>query len=266
MEALIFDVKRFAVHDGPGLRTTIFFKGCPLSCLWCHNPESQSFNIEVCKVERKVGDRTTSYDKEMGYFSSVESLMNIFRKDSLYFEESGGGVTFSGGEPMMQIDFLLAVLKKCKEADIHTAVDTSGFASWDNFQKIMPYTDLFLFDIKHIDSEKHRLLTGVDNSVILDNLSKITNLGKKVWIRIPAIPTCNNDDNSISNIIHFIAQLKSDAISQINILPFHKLANHKYSNLGLQNCLTDINEPTNDEIQILKQKFEILRIPILTKG
>ena len=266
MEALIFDVKRFAVHDGPGLRTTIFFKGCPLSCLWCHNPESQSFNIEVCKVERKVGDRTTSYDKEMGYFSSVESLMDIIRKDSLYFEESGGGVTFSGGEPMMQIDFLLAVLKKCKEADIHTAVDTSGFASWDNFQKIMPYTDLFLFDIKHIDSEKHRLLTGVDNSVILDNLSKITNLGKKVWIRIPAIPTCNTDDNSINSIIHFIAQLKSDAISQINILPFHKLANHKYSNLGLQNCLTGINEPTNDEIQILKQKFEILRIPILTKG
>lgn len=266
MEALIFDVKRFAVHDGPGLRTTVFFKGCPLSCLWCHNPESQADYVETCLVNRKIGDAVSVAEKTIGYFSSVYDLMNSITRDSIYFDESKGGVTFSGGEPLMQSDFLLQILKECKQAGIHTTVDTSGFITFDLLEKIVPYTDLFLFDIKHIDPIKHKLLTGVDNKLILENLTKITDLGCKVWIRIPLIPSCNADDDSINAMIETISKLNRKAIQQINILPFHKLANHKYKTMNVENSLSNISEPTSDQVERWKQKFMKLEIPVFTKG
>src|SRR6056297_2087907 len=161
MLATIFDIKHFAVHDGPGIRQTIFFKGCPLNCWWCHNPESQNKTPENYTQTNKLDGKTFRKEATLGYQISVEELIKIIVGDQIFFEESGGGVTFSGGEPLMQSDILLEILKRCKENNIHTCIDTTGFASGETLQVIAEKNDLFLYDLKLIDDELHQKYTGV---------------------------------------------------------------------------------------------------------
>src|SRR5512133_1552316 len=168
MEGLIFSVKRYSIHDGPGIRVTFFMKGCPLSCMWCHNPEGISPLSETIVKTEKVGERAFSRNEDVGKFYTVDEILQILDKERVFMNESKGGVTFSGGEPMLQAEFLVRALKACKENGYRTAVDTSGYSSPENYKSVIPYTDLFLFDLKHLDDAKHIESTGVSNIGILD--------------------------------------------------------------------------------------------------
>ncbi len=188
MKGLIFDIKRYAIHDGPGIRVTFFMKGCPLECWWCHNPESISPLPQTVQRTDKIGNRQFQVTEQIGKEYSVGELLDIVNRDLVFIEESGGGVTFSGGEPLMQSEFLSEALGLFRQSGIHTAVDTSGQADRRIIDRIIGDTDLFLFDIKHLDPDKHLKYTGVRNGLILDNLTYILSRGKKVNIRIPIIP------------------------------------------------------------------------------
>jgi len=232
MEGLIFSVKRYSVHDGPGIRVTFFMKGCPLSCRWCHNPEGISpLEEEVIKKER-VGDNEFSRTETVGKYYAVEEILNILEREDPFIKESKGGVTFSGGEPMLQNRFLLEVLKSCKLKGYNTAVDTSGYSSSDNYRSIIPFTDLFLYDIKHLDDTKHIEYTGVSNIRILENYRMILASGPDVMIRIPVIPGFNDDDDHLLRLKQFIISTKSGALKRINLLPFHKIGSSKYKNFS----------------------------------
>lgn len=226
MQGTIFDIKHFAVHDGPGIRQTVFLKGCPLQCTWCHNPESQSLKIELCDIIEKIGSQEFNRKKTVGKSVSVNEVIAEVEKDIAFFDESGGGVTFSGGEPMFQNKFLLELVKNCREKEIHVAVDTSGFASLEAFQEIAPFVDLFLYDLKIIDSEQHLLHTGVVNELILENLKYLDQKGNKVIVRIPLIPTVTATEKNIQDIANFMLELKN--INEINLLPYHDISKSKY--------------------------------------
>ena len=177
MTGVIFDLKKFAVHDGPGIRTTVFFKGCPLKCRWCHNPEGRHPELQAAfRGTRNTGEKSTDTTKDamIGRTVSVQQLMREIKKDEIFYDQSGGGVTFSGGEPMMQIDFLFEILTACRKEGIATAVDTCGFTSYENFTRILPLVDLFLYDIKLIDDRTHKKYAGQSNRVILENLEKLS--------------------------------------------------------------------------------------------
>lgn len=226
MNGIIFDIKHFAVHDGPGIRQTIFFKGCPLRCLWCHNPESQTKMAENIECKEKIGETEFKKTKTIGKEVSVQELIFEIEKDIAFFDESGGGVTFSGGEPMMQHDFILALAKECKNRDIHVALDTSGFAQEELFTEILPYIDLFLYDLKLIDNHLHKKYTGVDNYQILKNLQLLDNQNKRIVIRLPLIPGITTEEQNITAIADFMQQLKYT--KEINLLPFHDISKSKY--------------------------------------
>lgn len=232
MTGLIYDIKRFAVHDGPGIRTTVFFKGCPLNCTWCHNPESRSGNIQQWVKKKSLNGKTIESIEEIGKWYTPKELFRILEKDQMSWEESGGGITFSGGEPLIQIDFLVELLRMARNAGIHTTVDSCGYADKLIFDKITPFTDLFLFDLKHHDSRKHKEQTGVENVKILENLNHLLSQNHNVWVRIPIIPGYND---SVADQNDFIKLLKTmnRKPEQVNLLPFHSIANHKYNQLGL---------------------------------
>lgn len=227
MEGILFDIKHFAVHDGPGIRTTLFFKGCPLSCTWCHNPEGISFKPELANKLVLLNGKTITDKELIGQTYNVSTLIKLLKKDELFFEESGGGITFSGGEPMSQFEFLKDVLVQCKQNGWHTCLDTSGQSTWLKFDQILEFVDLFLFDLKHLDSDKHQAFTGVDNHEIRKNLEQLSKAKKRIWIRIPVIPGFNDDERAISMMGDFLCTLGS-AVEQVNLLPFHAIANHKY--------------------------------------
>jgi len=263
---LLFDVKRFALHDGPGIRTTVFLKGCPLSCVWCHNPESQVACPELMHwQERCVGcgacigacpigalslageraevdrDRCTACAECVTACSegalevagepwSVRRLLDEIEKDVLFYDESGGGVTLSGGEPLTQGPFVEAVLKQCRERRIHTAVDTCGHAEWADLERIAAVTDIFLYDLKQMDDERHRELTGVSNERILGNLRRLDGERRAIRIRYPVIPGENDSDEDISALGRFVADLES--IESIQLLPFHRGGEPKRERLG----------------------------------
>ncbi len=239
MKAVIFNIKRFAVHDGPGVRTTIFFKGCPLNCKWCHNPESKNIDIEKTDKYYKIRDIETIKTKQIGKFYQVKELVNEVKKDIVIMEESAGGVTFSGGEPLMQFDFLKEILIQMKETGLHTAVDTSGYVSEKKINEIIPYTDLFLYDLKHYNNEKHIENTGVSLLPILKNLKYILNLKKNVWIRIPIIPEINNSEEDIYGFIKTLDKLPEKP-EQINLLPYHNIADNKFKRLKIENKMKNI--------------------------
>lgn len=262
----VFAIKHYSLHDGPDLRVTVFFKGCPLRCQWCHNPEGMRPGPEVLSVpERCVGCRQclpacprgallagpdgivrdekacsacgtcaevcpALAQEAVGHVRSVAEVVAEIAKDAPFFEGTQGGVTFSGGEPLTQPEFLAALLRECGRQGWHRAVDTCGFASWDTVAAVLPHTDLFLFDLKHMDAQIHRRTTGVDNTLILDNARRLTASGTAVRFRLPLIPGLNDDEDNIRATGLFVASLPG--VGSIDLLPYHATARAKYAKLG----------------------------------
>jgi len=254
MLATIFDIKHFAVHDGPGIRQTIFFKGCPLNCWWCHNPESQNLNPEKYTKINKLDGTTFQKEATIGYQISDEELFKTIEGDRVFFEESGGGVTFSGGEPLTQSDFLLEILKRCEENKIHTCIDTTGFTSRKTLQTIAEKTDLFLYDIKLIDDELHQKYTGIPVQQILANLLWLDTHHQNVVLRFPVIPGITDTKQNLSAIKSFIKTLKN--INHLDLLPYHNIQNGKYERFNKINKMGNIQPPTDEAMNRLKSEFE----------
>ena len=255
MKAMIFDIQRNSYVDGPGIRTTVFFKGCNLRCKWCHNPESQAaarqmmFYADKCtgcgRCKAVCPNRLETCDfcgrcelfcpavvrKICGKEYTADEILTEIIKDKAFYDTSGGGVTFSGGECMLQLDFLYEILKKCKENGIHTAVDTAGCVPWESFEKILPYTDLFLYDIKAFSSELHEQGTGVSNKPILDNLTRLSGERDKadILVRIPIIGGFNDDEAELSKIAAFLKRIQCE---KVELLPYHAMGEHKYDALN----------------------------------
>ena len=264
--AKIFDIQRNSFVDGPGIRTTVFFKSCNLKCAWCHNPEGQStekewmFYPDKCVgcgrcvgIDPENTDFICLHDAKMicGKEYTVNDMLSVILKDKRFYESSDGGVTFSGGECMLQIDFLESILKKCKGNGIHTAVDTAGHVAFECFERILPYTDLFLYDIKCYDSEKHKKYTGVSNELIFSNLEKLLKTNKPVWIRIPIIPTVNDGEEEMQNIKKFL--LSCGHPKKIELLPYHAMGEHKYAALGRR--IQTFSVPSEEKMMQLKKSF-----------
>jgi len=273
-KGIIFNVQRFTIHDGPGLRTELFFKGCPLRCEWCSNPESWMAYIQPgvyktkCISHKKCGmcekacpekdilnftrGKLTSIDrskctnclacydacpsdaiKRWGKSMSVEECMREIRKDKGYYERSGGGVTVSGGEPLLQSDFVAALFKACKDEEIQTCCESSFYADWKEIEKILPYTDIIISDIKHMDTDIHKKYTGVHNKRILENLKKLTSEERKLILRIPIIPNVNDDMDNIEATADFILDDLNGRVKTLQLLSFMRLGEEKYSSLGM---------------------------------
>ena len=271
MLATIFDIQRNSFVDGPGIRTTVFFKGCNLRCKWCHNPESQSIQkqmmyykdkcigcgkcAEVCPNQLKKCDFCGKCEiycpadarKVCGKEYSVDEIFREIAKDKMFYENSGGGATFSGGECMLQIDFLCEILRKCKENGVHTAVDTAGHVPWECFEKTLPYTDMFLYDIKAYSKDLHKQGTGVSNKLILENLLRLS--GKcDIIVRIPVIGGFNGDKAELRQIAGFLKKIKC---IKKELLPYHSMGEHKYDALGMEH--KNYSVPDMEEI---KEIFE----------
>ena len=290
IKGTIFDIKKFSIHDGPGIRTTIFFKGCPLSCWWCHNPESQipgpeimlwpdrcircGACISVCTPWATTWySESIAIDREKcthcgacvevchaearriaGREMTVAQVMAEIERDIPFYDESGGGATFSGGEPLMQRDFLLALLRTCREQEIHTAVDTCGFSTWETLDTIREHVNLFLYDLKLMDPAKHRAFTGVSNESILCNLQALSRWGHAIVLRVPLIPGVNDDDENIRQTGAFAAALPH--LERVDILPYHRAGIEKYHRLGKDYGLPEIGPPTDEKVA---QAARILR-------
>jgi pyruvate formate lyase activating enzyme len=255
MKGLIFSVKRYSIHDGPGIRVTFFMKGCPLKCNWCHNPEGISpLPGSVVRTDR-IGEREFSRKEEAGKYFTIENILEILERERVFFNQSKGGVTFSGGEPMLQFEFLLEALKACKENGYHTAVDTSGYSSGENFKSIIPFTDLFLFDIKHLDEGKHIESTAVTNSGILDNFRLLTECGKDIMVRVPIIPGFNDDPDHLERLKKFLLATKSASVKKINLLPFHKIGASKYKRFNMPYKMGNTEPPDRERMQKMKEFF-----------
>ncbi len=266
MTGIVFDIKRFALHDGPGIRTTVFMKGCPLRCWWCHNPESIREIPESIKA-KSLNSSVNDYCEEEELFGksySTQDLLNEIRKDKIFYDESGGGVTFSGGEPLIQNSFLEEMLKLCKEDEINTVVDTSGYANYKLFESIYDYTDIFLYDLKLMDDEFHKKFTNVSNKTILQNLERLTERGNKVVIRIPLIPNISDTTENLSQVSQFISTLKN--IRRIDLLPYNKIAESKYKRLNKPSKLGELVSQSEEELETIKSKFDSLNIEVTIRG
>lgn len=276
LSAMIFDIERNSYVDGPGIRTTVFLKGCPLSCVWCHNPESQSFEKqimfykskcigcgkcrEVCPNNLKSCDfcgRCELYcpadaRKICGKEYTIDEVLKEIVKDKPFYENSGGGVTLSGGEPLAQYDFSLELLKKAKENGIHTAIETCGYAEKSKILEIAKYVDLFLFDCKETDQELHKKYTGVDNKIILDNLKALSDAGSKIILRCPIIPGFNDRAEHFKGISEIAGKLSG--IEHIEVEPFHPHGESKYSALGRK--YANIKTPDTETVRRWKETVE----------
>ena len=282
MTATIFEIKRFAVHDGDGIRTTVFFKGCPLRCVWCHNPESQRRKIDIAYYGNKcikcgacaevcengchlIGDGVHVYDRNnciscgkcgkacfvgaiesLGRSESVENVIGEVEKDKGFYKNSGGGLTVSGGEPLMQAEFLYELLSEAKKRGIHTCLETCGFADKKTVERIAPLVDIFLYDIKETDENNHKALTGVSLAPILENLRLLDSLGAKIILRCPIIPGKNMRDTHLKEIAELAASLKS--VYEINVMAFHTLGSSKYDALSMHDEMKGA-EAMSDEIK-----------------
>ena len=261
---IIFDIKKFAIHDGPGIRTTVFFKGCPLSCWWCHNPESQRPEPETMQRPAAGGNGRARQNIPVGRQVSVSELIREIEKDVLFYDESGGGVTFSGGEPMMQPDFLAAAIDACAEREIHTALDTSGHAPEPVMIRLLERVDLLLYDIKLMDDAAHRRYTGTSNRRILSNLQAAARLGKPIVIRVPLIPGITDTDENIDRIITFLKT--TDRVQHVDVLPFHHLHGDKYSRLGRTDPMDGVKPPADDRIEAVRRRFQDSGFHVTTGG
>lgn len=298
---LVFDVKRFSIHDGPGIRTTVFLKGCPLHCAWCHNPESQDTKpdvmlrpgrcigcgacIEVCPeqaVSRNddgvvVTDRArclrcgtcadTCYAEareRVGETRTVAELLETIGRDRGFYDESGGGMTLSGGEPLLQRDFAANLLIACQAHGIHTAVDTSGAVPWKAFEATTPHTDLFLYDIKHMDDAAHREATGASNRRILENLRRLSGRGHDIVLRFAVIPGFNDDEDNLRRTAAFAAGLPRR--HPVSLLPYHGAAEDKYKRLGQSYTLGRLRPPGDDRIADIAAILEGYGLEVSTGG
>jgi pyruvate formate lyase activating enzyme len=297
---LIFDIKRYAIHDGPGIRTTVFFKGCPFSCWWCHNPEGLEITPQnLYSQERCVGCghcanlcpsgalrpaprgvmsepalcehcgtcalNCPAEARELaGKYLSVENLMEIIEKDVLFYDESGGGVTFSGGEPLLQANFLLELLKASGQRDIHRAIDTTGYADTSILMEIAREAELFLFDIKLMDPQKHKQYTGVSNRKILHNLERLTRETVEITIRIPLIPGINDDDENITQTGTYISRLPG--VENVDILPYHEAARYKYLKINANYYTKNILPPDGDRLSAVAQRLESFGLKVKIGG
>lgn len=240
----IFNIQKFSVHDGPGVRTIVFLKGCRLRCRWCCNPESQEYDIQhmvVAGGETIVGEDVT-----------VREVMAKVLKDKPYFRRSGGGITLSGGEALCQPDFAEGLLRAAKAAGISTAVESAAFAPTETVERLLPYIDYYLMDIKHMDSEKHKAFTTQSNELILHNAKKIAAYkGTTLTVRVPVIPTFNDTEEEIAAIAKFSASLKT--VEEIHLLPYHRMGQDKYKGLGREYLMGDIYPPSNEKMESLKR-------------
>jgi len=299
-EGLIFDIKKYAVDDGPGIRTTIFLKGCPLRCKWCHNPESwsskpqQSFQAEKCigcgicikacsnsAISIESGQAKTQTKKcalcgrcaaacpagakkLIGRYITSDELISLIEKDTIFHDQSGGGVTFSGGEPLLQHEFLSGILSECKNRRINTAVDTSCYAPNEILEKISENTDLFLCDLKHTDNNMHRKFTGVDNTVILKNIARLSGAGKKIIIRIPIVPGFNDAQSNIEQTGRFLSELPG--VIRIDILPYHTGGISKSNRLSDDNHTETFERPSDELINAIVDKLRRFGLEVKQGG
>ena len=308
----IFDIQGFSVHDGPGIRLTLFLKGCPLRCPWCHSPESLAFHTElnwmeikcvgiekcgrclnICpydavspgKIKASLADggeiRVVSVDRSKcdncgtcakactskalymcGTDYTVDEIMERVRRETPFFKRSGGGVTISGGECLCQPEFTLEVLKRCKEEGIHTAVDTSGFVNWSAIESVLPYTDMFLYDIKGIDSTLHKQVIGVSNELILENARKIAAAGGKFQLRIPVMPMYNDSAGAFADMGKFALEL-GDAVEVVQILPYHNLGTVKWERLQTNKPIFEAKAPSDELIEARKKQLEDMGLNVI---
>jgi pyruvate formate lyase activating enzyme len=265
MKGLIFDIRHYAVHDGPGIRTTIFLKGCPLACHWCHNPESRKASAEPIITKRRIGEKVFDETETVGVMlTPLEAIMEAM-KSRVFFDESMGGITFSGGEPLLQSDFLAEALMLCRAREIHTAVDTCGYAPVEVIRKIAALTDLFLFDLKLMDDWKHKQYTGVSNHIILNNLQLLVDMGKKIWLRMPVIPGVNDSDEEIEKLSALLTTLYP-TVDQLSLLPYHAAARSKYLRMGLETEDYEFSQPDQELMETLKMKLAKTGFTVKTGG
>jgi pyruvate formate lyase activating enzyme len=290
-KGFIYDLQRFAIHDGPGIRTLVYMKGCPLKCLWCSSPHTQKskpeimrneincqmcgrcvdtcpdhlitisnegeiiFNRKPCNVCGKCVEACPNQAlKLIGYHVTTEELYNEVNKDSPFYRRSNGGVTVGGGEPTMQIDFVTEFLKRCKQTYMHTAIETCGYVKWEKMEKLLKYVDLVYIDIKHMDPTVHKELTGVSNELTLENAKSIA-LIKPIIIRIPVIPGYNDSKENIIASAKFAAGL-GDNLKRIDLLPYHRFGTQTYSSIGMEYKLPDVEPPSEDHMILLKRIVE----------
>jgi pyruvate formate lyase activating enzyme len=300
-KGIIFDIKKFAIHDGPGIRSTVFFKGCPLRCRWCHNPEGISPFPEIMAFTQRCladcrecldicpqkalskGQKGISLKRDRcvacglcasvcpaealqmaGRKVSVEAVIAELAKDAVFYRGSGGGVTFSGGEPLTQIDFLYELLLAAKKHGWHTAVDTCGHAPFSSFTKIMPLVDLFLYDLKIIDPNKHRRLAGLPNGLILENLLKLSRGDSALAVRIPLIPGSNDSEIDIKQLADFCASLPH--VNQVHLLPYHQGGKGKRKRLDQADPLPVTRPPTAARMQSIKKIFNRQKLTVTSGG
>ena len=285
---IIFNIQRFSIHDGPGIRTTVFLKGCPLRCKWCSNPEGMSRTQEIFIHDEKCiqcgkckeacpedaiisleGTKRIDFEKcthcmecaracptntleSVGEYVSINEIVEEVKKDALFYDNSGGGVTLSGGEPLLQWNFTTGLLKSCKEQGLHTALDTTGFASWEIMREVLKHVDLVLYDVKHMDESLHIQGTGVSNKTILENLEKTASI-KKTWLRFPIIPGFNDSHENVEKLAYLGAKL---GVEKVSLLPYHEWGRHKYKWLGRDYPLLFHAMISDDELEKIKTVFE----------
>jgi len=243
----IFDIQRYSIHDGPGITTIVFLKGCVMRCKWCCNPESQSYEIEEMLVDGKP--------KIIGRDVTVKEVMEIVDKDATYYRRSGGGLTLSGGESLCQPEFAYALLKTAKARGLNTAMESMGCAKYETIENILPYLDTYLMDIKHTNPRKHQEFCGRDNILMLENARKIAESGlTRLVIRVPVIPTFNDTVEEISDIARFADKLPG--VEKIHLLPYHRLGQDKYKGLKREYLMGDILPPENQHMEMLKKAVE----------